>query len=287
MTEMEQKQLAFIHQAVAKMNLSADEYVDTQDGLIHCKNCRKPRLVLLTAMPGRPFAFPRCQCSCQQKELERELQEKERVQKELRISHRRELGLPSQSLQHYTFSQDNGRNPLMRKASAYVKHWEKAYQTHTGLLLFGNVGTGKSFFAGCIANALLDKDIPVLMTNFPTLLNRLTGLSGEERSALIAELDDNTLLILDDLGVERNTEFVLEQMFQIIDGRYRCCKPLIVTTNLRLEEIKHPVDLAHARIYGRILERCAPVLFDGRNQRDERTEQAKENARKIVFWTKD
>ena len=127
----------------------------------------------------------------------------------------------------------------------------------------------------------------VLMTNFPTLLNRLTGLSGEERSALIAELDDYTLLILDDLGVERNTEFVLEQMFQIIDGRYRCCKPLIVTTNLRLEEIKHPVDLAHARIYGRILERCAPVLFDGRNQRDERTEQAKENARKIVFWTKD
>ena len=234
MTEMEQKQLAFIHQAVAKMNLSADEYVDTQDGLIHCKNCRKPRLVLLTAMPGRPFALPRCQCSCQQKELERELQEKERVQKELRISHRRELGLPSQSLQHYTFSQDNGRNPLMRKASAYVKHWEKAYQTHTGLLLFGNVGTGKSFFAGCIANALLDKDIPVLMTNFPTLLNRLTGLSGEERSALIAELDDYALLILDDLGVERNTEFVLEQMFQIIDGRYRCCKPLTVTTNLRL-----------------------------------------------------
>lgn len=57
MTEMEQKQLAFIHQAVAKMNLSADEYVDTQDGLIHCKNCRKPRLVLLTAMPGRPFAL--------------------------------------------------------------------------------------------------------------------------------------------------------------------------------------------------------------------------------------
>lgn len=55
-----------------------------------------------------------------------------------------------------------------------------------------------SSFAGCIANALLDKDIPVLMTNFPTLLNRLTGLSGEERSALIAELDDYALLILDD-----------------------------------------------------------------------------------------
>ena len=133
----------------------------------------------LTAMPGRPFALPRCQCSCQQKELERELQEKERVQKELRISHRRELGLPSQSLQHYTFSQDNGQNPLMRKASAFMKHWEKPIGLIRDCCCLEMSERENPFFAGCIANALLDKDIPVLMTNFPTLLNSLTGLSGE------------------------------------------------------------------------------------------------------------
>ena len=57
----------------------------------------------------------------------------------------------------------------MDKARAYVENWKEAYKNNPGLLLFGDVGTGKSFFAGCIANALLDRDVPVLMTNFPTI----------------------------------------------------------------------------------------------------------------------
>ena len=50
---------------------------------------------------------------------------------------------------------------------------------HTGTYqpaAFGNMGTGTPFLAGCIANALLDRDVPVLMTNFPSVLNRLTGV---------------------------------------------------------------------------------------------------------------
>ena len=123
-----------------------------------------------------------------------------------------------------------------------------------------DVGTGKSFFAGCIANALIDRDIPVLMTNIPSILNQLTGMFAEDRAAFISALDDYSLLILDDLGVERNTEYALEQMFLVIDSRYRSRKPLIVTTNLKLEEVKKPPDLAHARIYDRIMERCCPFL---------------------------
>lgn len=56
---------------------------------------------------------------------------------------------------------------------------------------------------GCIANALLDRDVPVLMTNFPSILNRLTGVFAEDRAAFIASLDDYSLLVIDDLGVER------------------------------------------------------------------------------------
>ncbi len=115
----------------------------------------------------------------------------------------------------------------------------------------------------------LDRDVPVLMTNFPSILNRLTGVFAEDRAAFIASLDDYSLLVIDDLGVERNTEYAMEQMFTVIDSRYRSKKPLIVTTNLKLEEIKNPPDLAHARIYDRILERCAPVLFSGKNFREE------------------
>ena len=62
-------------------------------------------------------------------------------------------------LYDYTFANDNGKNPLMDKARAYVENWKEAYKNNTSLLLFGDVGTDKSFFAGCIANALLDRDI--------------------------------------------------------------------------------------------------------------------------------
>ena len=73
----------------------------------------------------------------------------------------------------------------MDKARAYVENWKEAYRNNTGLLLFGDVGTGKSFFAGCIANALLDRDVPVLMTNFPTILNRLTGMFSEDTESFL------------------------------------------------------------------------------------------------------
>ena len=199
-----------------------------------------------------------------------------------RIRRRKTQGLQDRYLYGYTFANDNGGNPVMAKAHAYVDHWPQAFKRNIGLLLFGDVGTGKSFLAGCIANALLDRDVPVLMTNFPSILSRLCGTFGEDRTAFLDSLGDYDLLIIDDLGVERNTEYALEQMFSIIDSRYRCNKPLIVTTNLKLGELKHPPDLAHARIYDRILERCAPILFAGKNFREDNAASTKAAARQII-----
>ncbi len=59
--------------------------------------------------------------------------------------------------------------------------------------------------------------------------------------------------------MERGTEYALEQIYNIVDSRYRSRKPLIVTTNLTLDEIRHPQDTAHARIYDRLLEMCVPI----------------------------
>ena len=233
-----------IDRAAGDMELAGDEYIEPADGLIHCKKCRGSRQTVVLRFGGSDYFIPRCLCPCQQKAQE--------------------------------------ERKAMEKAHAYVEHWKEAYRDNTGLLLFGDVGTGKSFFAGCIANALLDRDVPVLMTNFPSILNRLTGVFAEDRAAFITSLDDYSLLIIDDLGVERNTEYAMEQMFTVIDSRYRSKKPLIVTTNLKLEEIKNPPDLAHARIYDRILERCAPVLFSGKNLREEGARATKAAAKEIV-----
>lgn len=61
--------------------------------------------------------------------------------------------------------------------------------------------------------------------------------------------------------MERGTEYSLEQIYAVIDGRYRSGKPLIVTTNLTLNELNNPQDTAHARIYDRLKELCVPVKF--------------------------
>lgn len=63
-----------------------------------------------------------------------------------RIKRRKAQGLQDRYLYDYTFSNDNGQNPLMDKAHAYVENWKEAYKSNIGLLLFGDVGSGKSFF---------------------------------------------------------------------------------------------------------------------------------------------
>ena len=93
----------------------------------------------------------------------------------------------------------------------------------------------------------MEKEIPVRMTNFAAVLNDLSG-SFEGRNQYIARLCRYPLLILDDFGMERGTEYGLEQVYNVIDSRYRSGKPLIVTTNLSLDELQHPQDTPHARI---------------------------------------
>lgn len=66
------------------------------------------------------------------------------------------------------------------------------------------------------------------------------------------------------------------------DSRYRSNKPLIVTKNLTLEQLQHPEDTAHARIYDRLLEMCVPVRFTGGNFRKVTAQQKMERIKKLM-----
>ena len=90
------------------------------------------------------------------------------------------------------------------------------------------------------------------------------------------------LLIIDDFGMERGTEYGLEQVYNVIDSRYRSGKPLIVTTNLSLDELNNPPDTAHKRIYDRVTEMCTPVCFSGVNFRREKAQEKMERLRKLL-----
>ena len=90
------------------------------------------------------------------------------------------------------------------------------------------------------------------------------------------------LHILDDFGMERGTEYGLEQVFNVIDSRYRSGKPLIVTTNLALDDLRNPEDTAHSRIYDRLLSMCVPVRFTGDNFRQETAQRKMESMKKLI-----
>ena len=171
-------------------------------------------------------------------------------------------------------------------ARFYVDSWETMQAENIGYLFWGGVGTGKSYLAACIANALMEKEVAVRMTNFATILNDLSA-SFEGRNEYISRLCSYPLLILDDFGMERGTEYGLEQVYSVIDSRYRSGKPLIATTNLTLEELQHPQDTPHARIYDRLTSMCAPVRFTGSNFRKETAQEKLERLKQLMKQRKE
>ena len=247
-----------------------------KNGEICCKRCggvRQRRLILFGTEQ-----IVECLCPCEAEARDREEAEAKRRARMIEIRQLRANGLRDASLARCTFETDLGYQPESAKLRAYAQQFPEMLKSGAGVLLWGDVGTGKTFLAACVANYLLDQGIPVLMTGTAKLLNALTGVWPSERNAYLESLNAYSLLILDDLGMERGTEFAMEQMFSVIDGRYRTGKPLIVTTNLTLQELKNPPDLAHARIYDRLLEMCTPLRISGQNIRRLR---AQENMRQM------
>ena len=248
-----------------------------EDGLLYCGSCRTPKEAYFPADKAALFGRDRhpAECDCQRaKRLEREAAEQRRKHLDT-VEDLKRRGFTDSKMREWTFANDNGKCPQMGMAHSYVERWEQMKEGNHGLLLWGKVGTGKSYFAGCIANALMEQEIPVRMTNFALILNDLAA-SFEGRNEYIDRLCRYPLLIIDDFGMERGTEYGLEQVFNVIDSRYRSRKPLIVTTNLTMDELEHPQDTPHARIYDRLLEMCVPVLLTGANFRRE-TAQTKFN----------
>ena len=106
------------------------------------------------------------------------------------------------SMKEWTFKNDKGLSENTVLAKLYVKDWETMKAENTGYLFWGAVGTGKSFLAGCIANALLEQEIEVRMNNFAEVLNDLSA-NFSEKNTYIKNLCRVPLLLLDDFGMER------------------------------------------------------------------------------------
>ena len=235
-----------------------------EDGLLYCGKCHTPKQKEFSAL-GKVWK-PYMLCKCASEKQDAEEKAIEQLKADNRIKDLRRDGFPDSDMRDWTFANDDMENEQITKAmKRYVENFPELKKQGKGLLLYGNVGRGKTYAACEVANALIDKGYSVLVTNFSRVLNTLQ--STFEKQEYIDSLNKFALLVIDDLGIERSTEFAKEQVYNIIDSRYRAGLPMIITTNLSIDKIKNPTDIENGRIYDRIVERCFPIEVKGQNRR--------------------
>lgn len=247
--------------------VAEDDYHD-KDGFLVCGKCHTRKEIEVSLPWGK--IRPYCLCACEKAKQDKEREEQEEKQRRERIQRFRDNAFPDGSLADCTFDRaSDPNNKLILAMQRYSDNFRQFKDDGRGILLYGSVGTGKTFLAACTANALIDKGMPVLMTSVSYIANKLMGMF-EGKNEYIESLNTYPLLVLDDLGAERNTEYMNEVVYTIINARYKAKLPLIVTTNLTTEQLKAPTDVTMARTYSRVLEMCFPIKVEGVDIRREK-----------------
>lgn len=237
-----------------------------EDGLVYCGKCGSRKQ--LRVKFGDKTHVVRCVCKCESKELEEKKKQEEYEEQMRRINRLKEASMMDKKYREVTFDKYEVREEnkkVFEMAKKYVDRFQDMYKKNQGLLLYGPVGTGKSFTAACIGNYLLDNAKPVIMTSFVKILQDIW--ENDREAEYITILNSASLLIVDDLGTERETDYALEKVYNIIDSRVRANKPMIITSNLELNDMMECEDIRKKRIYARILECCYPMYVGGKSFR--------------------
>lgn len=246
-----------------------------EGGLLFCGKCRTAK-ECRTEYQGEEIVFP-VWCDCMRKDYDEQQRQAEAVNRSIRAAELRRLSMMDGKYSGCTFESadtDGENSRSMELCRRYAEKFPQMLKDNRGLLLFGSVGTGKTFAAACIANALLERNYSVVMVSLVTLID-----GADEIIRRMSEID---LLILDDLGAERSTDYGFERIYAVADARYRSGKPVIYTSNLQLDTLKSCPDIRCARIYDRVLERCYPVEFRGVSRRKREARRGFEEMNKLL-----
>jgi DNA replication protein DnaC len=152
---------------------------------------------------------------------------------------------------------------VLRPVQSYVREVERNVAEGRGLWFMGDVGTGKTTLAMLVSKAALDSGLSVAIYSLPHLLAEIRDTYDAdpgERSYMdfFRRLVSVDLLHLEDLGAEKRTDWVLEQLYSLVNERYEERRSLIVTTNLDFGELEEQIG---ARTVSRIVEMCGDPLY--------------------------
>lgn len=258
---------------ISKDNIShnSSDYRN-EDGLLMCGKCHTAKQIRISNGLGVIEPYVDCECEKLRKKHEDELRA-EHERREYIHKLRRKCFPPDsfRKMSMKTFANNDGQGLAypFKVARNYAEHFPQMYEKGIGFTFFGSVGVGKSYLAACIANSIIDQGYSALMTDFPTIINRIQS-RFEGREEYIAELMSYSLLIIDDLGVERCTEFANEIVNNVVEHRCKCGKPLIVTTNLTPDHFLKSQVLHERRLYSRLFECSLPINCIGDDRRMEK-----------------
>lgn len=208
------------------------------------------------------------------KELElQEKREKDRRIEKLYDKSEMHSRLKGYSFQNFKITKENEK--------AYCKAKEYAQLIKNGerksLIITGNIGTGKTHLASSIANFLIQSEISVVFGTLINLLNEVKDtytMENKTESFIIEKYSKVPLLIIDDLGKERPSEWTLEKLFTIINNRYENNLPVVITTNYNRERLRERLannvnyEIADS-IISRLYEMCKGISLNGKDKRKE------------------
>ncbi|TDO91304.1 replicative DNA helicase loader DnaI [Halanaerobium saccharolyticum] len=143
-------------------------------------------------------------------------------------------------------------------ASTFVQRFNSEGLSR-GLIIEGPIGSGKSYLLGCIANALIDRGIQFRYIVYSDLLQQIRSTYNQnnpetDEKQILSTVQQIPVLLIDDLGTEKATEFASSTLYQIIDRRYREEKPIILSTNYSIKNLKNRFPVMGERIFQRLLE---------------------------------
>lgn len=252
-----------------------------EDGLLMCGKCHTQKECILPKKDGTTRTV-RCACECSVERSAKEAEEKRKRDRLQYLDSMRRTGFPDAEMREWTFAKSDHTDQRNENiARRYVANFDTMRKQGTGLLLCGQVGTGKSFLAAAIANELISQGIPCLMTNFSRIISRVSEKFGGDQKYL-DDLNRFDLLVIDDLGVERDTEFTWEKVMNVIDARYRAGLPLIVTTNLGPKDFADRGDIRRQRVFSRLKEMCICLEVKGEDRRGKKMQDKLRTAKSLL-----